>query len=89
MERSGQCFLVINQEVIFEVGIKDSVLCIIPAFLFLIFCYTKRLNSVCFFLENILLRKKSELPISVSNFISAESIFLNFRNCLKYILGNN
>ncbi len=73
MEEPGQCFLVIDQEIIFEVDIKDSALCIISAFFVFDICYTKSLNSVCLFLENILLGKNSKLSISVSNFISALS----------------
>ncbi len=70
MEEPEQCFLVVDQEILFESDIMDSVLSIISAFFVFNICYTKSMNNVFTFLERVLLDVGNKLPISVSNFLS-------------------
>ena len=68
-----QAFLTVDQEILFEVDVKDCVLAITGVFYVFNICYTKGLGYVFSCLETVLLNVTTKLSPTVSNFISVIS----------------
>ena len=70
-DASSQMFLVIDQEIVYEVNINDCNLALLSSFHVSNICYTKKCNnSFCFLEMQLLGMTPKRVPASVSHFLS-------------------